>query len=260
MRTSKVSFWGGNRLGSEWRGEASEWKLGQPRAAVHALRVSPTRARAEGARHRAETRRRPPCFFFFVGAEGKARRPESARVMISLRGTTAEGKGDVGRERGRTTKLKDERSEVWWPLVDRHTRTPFFFMIVSRKRSVSRRSRLRRHAPLRAALYTTSIMSVARTALWRRRREIVAHTPTRGACVRARAHQEVRASTSGHMIVGERARAGGKARCAAASHGVLLRPLLRRRVVFGNVGLVDPRDLRHERIVRIRIRQQRANA
>eukprot|EP00982_Pelagococcus_subviridis_P009810 30947-Pelagococcus_subviridis.AAC.5 len=44
-----------------------------------------------------------------------------------------------------------------------------------------------------------------------------------------------------------------------SSHGVLARPLLRQLLVPPPIGLVDLRDLRHERIVRVRIREQRAD-
>ena len=47
--------------------------------------------------------------------------------------------------------------------------------------------------------------------------------------------------------------------CCLLLHSVLLGPLLGRLIVLGAIRLVNARDLRHERVVRIRIGQQRAN-
>ena len=44
-----------------------------------------------------------------------------------------------------------------------------------------------------------------------------------------------------------------------ASHGILARPFLGLGVVLGLVRLVKPGNLRHERVVRIWIRKQRAH-
>ena len=46
---------------------------------------------------------------------------------------------------------------------------------------------------------------------------------------------------------------------AASLHSVLARPLPRRRLVPRPVRLVQVRDVGHERVVRVRVREQRAD-
>ena len=48
--------------------------------------------------------------------------------------------------------------------------------------------------------------------------------------------------------------------CPHRSHGVLARPVPRRLVILGPVGLVDTRDLRHQRVVCTRRRGRRCHA